>query len=267
MSGRCSSRYRIVRCSQPEGWPGARIRGLTGGMQSSTERHLARQGDHHDDVCQQDGGTPVKPCIAGCHTAADQVGSPGEAVPGGGMLMPELAAARELLPGNSARGAAGTARARISLSDFGLSAYLLAALVLMALLAPSFVRHLPAFFIALVAIVWGGIALQCVSQLIYLLVLRPEDPPRAGRHRHRPAGPRLRLLADTASQTSAAATPQARSQLQSTEQRVRCGHLLAIEPALVEDDHQLSWRRCSDIGLSHRSLTPLRLARQSAPHA
>lgn len=87
--------------------------------------------------------------------------------------MPEQAAARGLLPGEQCLWSGGPARARISLSDFGLSAYLLAALVLMAILAPGFVRHLPAFFIAAVAVVWGGIVLQSVGQLIYLLVLRP----------------------------------------------------------------------------------------------
>jgi hypothetical protein len=87
--------------------------------------------------------------------------------------MPEPPAARELLPGERCLWSGGPARARISLSDFGLSAYLLAALVLTAILAPSLVRHLPAFFIAVVAVVWGGIVLQSVGQLIYLLVLRP----------------------------------------------------------------------------------------------
>ena len=87
--------------------------------------------------------------------------------------MPEQAGARGLLPGEQCLWSGGPARARISLSDLGLSACLLAALVLMAILAPSFFRHLPALFIAAVAVVWGGIVLQSVGQLIYLLVLRP----------------------------------------------------------------------------------------------
>jgi len=87
--------------------------------------------------------------------------------------MPEPAAARELLPGEQCLWSGGPARARVSLSDFGLSAYLLAALVLMAILGPSFVRHLPALFLAGVAVVWGAIVLESVGQLIYRLVLRP----------------------------------------------------------------------------------------------
>src|SRR5260221_10359472 len=83
-----------------------------------------------------------------------------EAAAGGGIVMPELAAAPELLPGEQCLWSGGPARARISLGDFGLSAYLLAALVLIAILAPSFVRHLPAFFIAIFAVVGGGVALQ-----------------------------------------------------------------------------------------------------------
>jgi hypothetical protein len=87
--------------------------------------------------------------------------------------MPEPAAARELLPGEQCLWSGGPAQSRITLSDLGLSAYLLAALVLMAILAPSFVRHLPALFIVGTAVVWGSIVLESVGQLIYRLVLRP----------------------------------------------------------------------------------------------
>ena len=87
--------------------------------------------------------------------------------------MPEPAAARELLPGEQCLWSGGPALARVSLSDIGLTAYLLAALVLIAILTPGFVRHLPAFFIAIEAVVLGGVALQSVGQLTYLLILRP----------------------------------------------------------------------------------------------
>jgi hypothetical protein len=87
--------------------------------------------------------------------------------------MPGLAEVGELLPGEQCLWSGGPARARISLSDFGLSAYLLAALVLMAILAPNFARHLPAVIVTIVAIAWGGGALQTVGYVIYLLVLRP----------------------------------------------------------------------------------------------
>jgi hypothetical protein len=93
--------------------------------------------------------------------------------PEGGILMSELTAARELLPEEQCLWSGGPALARIRPGDFGISAYLLAVLVLMAVIAPGFVRRLPVIVAVLVAIVWGGIALQLIGQLIYLLVLRP----------------------------------------------------------------------------------------------
>ena len=87
--------------------------------------------------------------------------------------MPEPPAVPELLPGEQLLWSGGPARARMQLSDLALSAYPLAALVLITIAAPGFVRRLPALAIAIVAVVWGAIVLQCAGQLIYLLALRP----------------------------------------------------------------------------------------------
>jgi hypothetical protein len=87
--------------------------------------------------------------------------------------MPEPPAVPELLPGEQLLWSGGPTRAPMGLNDFGLLAYPLATLVLITIAAPGFVRHLPAFAIAIVAVVWGAIVLQSAGQLIYLLALRP----------------------------------------------------------------------------------------------
>jgi hypothetical protein len=88
----------------------------------------------------------------------------------------------ELLPEEQLLWSGRPARAGISLGDAGFSLYLLVALVFMGVLAPRFVQHLPSIFVAMVAIAWGGGALQTVGQLVYLLVLRPRIRSRAAYH-------------------------------------------------------------------------------------
>ena len=96
-------------------------------------------------------------------------------------VKPEPPAVPELLPGEQLLWSGGPARARMQLSDLALSAYPLAALVLITIAAPGFVRRLPALAIAIVAVVWGAIVLQCAGQLIYLLAHIIVATARAGK--------------------------------------------------------------------------------------